>query len=53
MKPELIAHSCLSSSYAKIWGETNVHPRESPQSGSKAKDREREKERGERETERW
>ena len=40
----------ISSSYAKILGETNFHTREIPQSGSKGKDgekreREREKER--------
>ena len=38
----------ISSSYAKILGETNFQPREFPQSGSKAKDvkekEEREKE---------
>ena len=31
----------LSSSYAKILGETNFHTREFPRSGSKAKDGER------------
>ena len=36
----------ISSSYAKILGETNFHTREIPQSGSKAEDGERgEKER--------
>ena len=36
----------VSSSYAKILGETNFHTREFPRSGSKAKDGEkREKER--------
>ena len=36
----------ISSSYAKILGETNFQPREIPRSGSKAKDgKEREKER--------
>ena len=33
----------ISSSYAKILGETNFHTREFPRSGSKAKDGEREK----------
>ena len=33
----------ISSSYAKILGETNFHTREIPRSGSKAKDRERKK----------
>ena len=33
----------ISSSYAKILGETNVQPREIPRSGSKAKDGERKK----------
>ena len=28
----------ISSSYAKIWGETNFQPREFPQSGSKVED---------------
>ena len=37
----------ISSSYAKILGETNFHTREIPRSGSKAKDGE--KKRGERE----
>ena len=32
----------ISSSYAKILGETNVQPREIPRSGSKAKDGEKE-----------
>ena len=36
----------ISSSYAKIFGETNVRTREIPRSGSKAKDGEREKKRG-------
>ena len=31
----------ISSSYAKILGETNFHTRENPQSGSKAKDGEK------------
>ena len=35
----------ISSSYAKILGETNFHTREIPRSGSKAEDGEREKER--------
>ena len=35
----------ISSSYAKILGETNFHTREIPQCGSKAKDGERKKER--------
>ena len=39
----------ISSSYAKILGETNFHTREIPRSGSKAKDGEK---RGDRETER-
>ena len=34
----------ISSSYAKILGETNFHTREFSQSGSKAKDGERKKE---------
>ena len=33
----------ISSSYAKILGETNFHTWEFPRSGSKAKDKEREK----------
>ena len=33
----------ISSSYAKILGETNVQPREFPRSGSKAKYREKRK----------
>ena len=33
----------ISSSYAKILGETNFHTRDIPRSGSKAKDRERKK----------
>ena len=33
----------ISSSYAKILGETNFQPREFPRSGTKAKDGEREK----------
>ena len=40
----------ISSSYAKILGETNFQPREIPRSGSKAKNGEREKER---KTEGW
>ena len=32
----------ISSSYAKILGETNFHTREFPRSGSKAKDGEKE-----------
>ena len=39
----------ISSSYAKILGETNFQPREIPRSGSKAKDGERERRRRERE----
>ena len=35
----------ISSSYAKILGETNFRTREFPQSGSKAKDGEKKKER--------
>ena len=35
----------ISSSYAKILGETNFHTREIPRSWSKAKDGERDKER--------
>ena len=35
----------ISSSYAKILGETKFQPREFPRSGSKTKDVEREKER--------
>ena len=31
----------ISSSYAKILGETNIHAREFPRSGSKAKDGEK------------
>ena len=34
---------CISSSYAKILGETNFHAREIPRSGSKAKDGEKRK----------
>ena len=34
----------MSSSYAKILGETNFHAREIPRSGSKAEDGERKKE---------
>ena len=34
----------ISSSYAKISGETNFQPREFPRRGSKAKDREKKKE---------
>ena len=41
----------IPSSYAKILGETNVQPREFPQSGSKTKDGERKKER--KKTESW
>ena len=37
----------ISSSYAKILGETNFHTREIPRSGSKAKDRERKRKRKE------
>ena len=39
--------SHISSNYAKIWGETNFHPREFPRNGSKAigvEEREREEE---------
>ena len=39
----------ISSSYAKILGETNFHAQEIPRSGSKAEDGEREKKRRERE----
>ena len=35
----------ISSSYAKILGETNFHTREIPRSGSKAKDGEKERKR--------
>ena len=42
----------ISSSYAKILGETNFHTREIPRGGSKAKDGEEEKKK-ERKTERW
>ena len=35
----------ISSSYAKILGETNVHTREIPRSGSNAKDGEKRKKR--------
>ena len=38
----------ISSSYAKILGETNFHTREFPQSGSKAKDGEKKREKEER-----
>ena len=37
----------ISSSYAKILGETNFHTREIPRSGSKAKDGEKKKRREE------
>ena len=40
----------ISSSYAKILGETNFHAREIPRSGSTAEDGERKRER---KTERW
>ena len=39
---------CISSSYAKIFGETNFHAREIPRSGSKAKDGEEKKKKKER-----
>ena len=39
----------ISSSYAKILGETNFHAREIPRSGSKAEDKTEEKEERERE----
>ena len=46
MIPIIISFAYISSSYAKILGETNIQPREFPRSGSKAKDvKEREKER--------
>ena len=41
----------ISSSHAKILGETNFHTREIPRSGSKAKDGERKKKK--KKTERW
>ena len=37
-------HMHISSSYAKILGDTNFYTREIPQSGSKAEDREKRKE---------
>ena len=39
----LVRISHMSSSYAKILGETNFRTREIPRSGSKAKDREKKK----------
>ena len=42
----------ISSSYAKILGETNFHTRAFPQSGAKAKDGEKEREREKEEKER-
>ena len=44
--PKIIFH--ISSSYAKIWGETKFQLQEFPQSGSKAEDVERMKKEAER-----
>ena len=41
--PQKIFLLHISSSYAKILGETNFHTQEFPRSGSKAKDREKKK----------
>ena len=43
----------ISSSYAKILGETNFQPWEIPRSGSKAKDGKEREKREKRETESW